>query len=76
MADLPGWLVYNPWIHHGDPGPEIYQVIASLPPEQQGPIVSAISSARSELESVRAKGYAQIGERQGSRCQTLSENRR
>ena len=59
MADLPGWLVYNPWIHDG--GPEIYQVIASLPPELQGPIVSAISSARSELESVRAKGYAQIG---------------
>jgi hypothetical protein len=57
---LPGWLL--PWpYHHGDPGPEVYQYLAELPVEQQGPIIGAISSARSELEAARAKGLAQIG---------------
>ncbi|SDR22130.1 hypothetical protein SAMN05519103_01292 [Rhizobiales bacterium GAS113] len=61
MAEtLPWWLVPIPW-HHGDPGPEVYKYLAELPMEHQGPIVSAITAARGELESVRAKGYAQIG---------------
>ena len=58
--DLPWWLKFLP--HPvGDPGPEVYGILAELPTEQQGPIVEAISTARSELEAVRSKGYAKIG---------------
>ncbi|SEC31349.1 hypothetical protein SAMN05519104_1141 [Rhizobiales bacterium GAS188] len=60
MAELAWWLNYNPHIHW-DPGPEVYKYFAELPPERQGPIISAINTARGELEATRAKGYAQIG---------------
>jgi hypothetical protein len=61
MAEnLPAWLSFFPH-PHGDPGPEVYRYLAELPAERQGPIIEAINAARGELESVRAKGYAQIG---------------
>lgn len=60
VTTLPPWLIFNP--HPiGDPGPEIYQYLAELPPENQAPIIEAINAARTELESARSKGYAQIG---------------
>lgn len=58
--NLPWWLTFQV-IHHGDPGPEVFNILADLPVEQRGPIVAAISAARGELDTVRAKGYAQIG---------------
>ncbi len=57
---LPPWLGWNPF-PHGDPGPEVYQYLAELPAENQTPIIEAINAARTELESARSKGYAQIG---------------
>ena len=60
MAELPPWLWFLPH-HPGDPGPEVYKILAELPVEKQGPVVEAINNARGELESVRAKGYAKIG---------------
>jgi hypothetical protein len=61
MAENPllPWLWFLPH-HPGDPGPEIYGMLAELPVEKQGPIVGAINAARGEVEAVRAKGYAQI----------------
>jgi hypothetical protein len=47
------------WI--ADPGPEVYQHLANLPPDQRGQIVSVINAARGELEAARVKGYNQIG---------------
>ena len=58
--DLPPWLRFNPHIIF-DPGPEVYKMVAELPVERQAPIVAAINAARGEVESARAKGYAQIG---------------
>jgi hypothetical protein len=61
MAEtLPPWLWFLPH-HPGDPGPEIYGLLAGLPAEKQVPIIEKINAARGEVEAVRAKGYAQIG---------------
>jgi hypothetical protein len=63
MAEhLPWWLDFRPIPPPGDPGPEVYRYLAELPLEKQGPIIKVINAARGEIEAVRAKGYAQIGE--------------
>ena len=59
--ELPWWLQFIPH-HPGDPGPEIYGILAELPVEQQAGVVQAINVARGELDAARAKGYANIGQ--------------
>ena len=59
--DTLAWLLQFRPHHPGDPGPEIYKFLDDLPFERQGPVIEAMSLARSELDAVRAKGYAQIG---------------
>jgi hypothetical protein len=61
-ADLPWWLHFMPFPPPGDPGPEVYRFLVDLPLEQQGSIIKVINAARGEVEAVRAKGYAKIGE--------------
>jgi len=56
------WLQFRPFPPPGDPGPEVFRFLAELPVEKQGPIIKVISAVRGEVEAVRAKGYAQIGE--------------
>jgi hypothetical protein len=59
MADF-----FYPWnpIHIGDPGPEVYHMLTTLPPEQQLTIVQAIGEARVKLEATRSEGLALINE--------------
>lgn len=44
----------------GDPGPEIYQVIASLPQEKQLAVVSAINEATGAIAGIKGNAYGKI----------------
>lgn len=59
--ELPWWLQFLPH-PHGDPGPEVFRMLAELPAERQAGVVQAINTARGELEAARAKGYAAISQ--------------
>jgi hypothetical protein len=53
-------FAYNPWLHHGDPGPEIYKVISSLPEERQRIIGSIVSEAVGQIAGIKGAAYSRI----------------
>lgn len=53
-------FIYNPWIHHGDPGPEIYQTVASLPQDKQNQVAAVVSQAVGQIASIKGSAYSKI----------------
>jgi hypothetical protein len=53
-------FAYNPWLHHGDPGPEIYQVVSSLPAERQRQVAAVVSEAVGAIAAIKGGAYAKI----------------
>jgi len=58
MAQDP--LLYNPWIHHGDPGPEVYAVVQELPEQDQRAVGAVVSEAVGAIAGVKAAAYSKI----------------
>ncbi|HYK36641.1 hypothetical protein [Alloacidobacterium sp.] len=56
---LEEFLRFNP-INPGDPGPEIYRVVASLPQERQQAVVSVISEAVGAIANIKGAAYGKI----------------
>jgi hypothetical protein len=59
MADDDSWLAWLPH-HPGDPGPEVYAVLAAAPADKKAAMAKAINAARAEVEAARVKGYQAI----------------
>ncbi|HML14513.1 MAG TPA: hypothetical protein VK456_14500 [Xanthobacteraceae bacterium] len=59
MADDDSWLAWLPR-HIGDPGPEVYAVLAEAPADKKATLAKAINAARADVEAARLKGYQAI----------------
>jgi hypothetical protein len=57
---------YWPIVHHGDPGPEIYQAVASLPQEKQAEVARVVSEAIGAIATVKGGAYTRIASIIGS----------
>ena len=73
--ELLDWILHFRPINPGDPGPEIYKFLNSLPVERQVPVVEAINTARGALEAARSKGYSQISQAVAAAAQGASGKR-
>jgi hypothetical protein len=59
--ELASRLWFRPW-PHGDPGPEIWQIINELQPPQQREIVGAILRSQIAMEEARISGLKQVAD--------------
>jgi hypothetical protein len=59
LLNLEEFLRFRP-INPGDPGPEIYQVVSSLPEERQQAVAAVISEAVGAIASIKGNAYGKI----------------
>lgn len=59
LIHLEEFLRFRP-INPGDPGPEIYQVVSSLPQERQQAVVAVISEAVGAIANIKGVAYGKI----------------
>ena len=60
------FLGYPPIIYHGDPGPEIYQTVASLSQQKQAQVAQVVSEAVGAIANVKGTAYSKIASIIGS----------
>ncbi len=54
-------LWWRPW-PPGDPGPEVFALMHSLPVEQQAQLLKVVSEAHAHINSARSNAYSKIAE--------------